>query len=73
MNWHRHDAPQLLYGLEGTCVVANRAGEMVTIGPGDLAIVEPHEEHWHGTPEASAGAHLAINLGSETVWLEPSG
>lgn len=73
MNWHRHDGPQLLYGLEGTCIVANRAGDAVTIGAGDLVVVDAGEEHWHGAGPESAGAHLAINLGGETIWLEPVG
>lgn len=72
MSWHRHDGAQLLYGLSGTCVVVNRAGEEVRLGPGDIVVVEPHEEHWHGAPQDAPGEHLAINLGSETVWLERS-
>lgn len=73
MNWHRHDDVQILYGLSGTCLVVRRGGEEARIGPGDLVVVEPHEEHWHGAPADGPGAHLAINLGDETVWLERSG
>ena len=70
MNWHRHDGLQLLLGLSGRCVVENRAGERVEIGAGDLVVVEAGEEHWHGAPTDAAGAHLAINLGESTDWLE---
>ena len=71
-NWHSHDDAQLLYGLSGTCIVGNRAGIETLLGPGDLVIVEPGEEHWHGAAPGRKGEHLAINLGKETTWLEPS-
>ena len=70
MNWHRHNGPQLLLGLSGRCVVENREGARVEIGEGDLVVVEAGEEHWHGAPAGQEGAHLAINLGDKTDWLE---
>ncbi len=73
MNWHRHDDIQLLYGLAGTCIVVNRDGTETLLHPGDLVVVDPGEEHWHGAAPGSEGEHLAINLGGETTWLEPSG
>jgi len=71
MSWHRHDGAQILVGLSGRCVVGNRAGEEVELTERDVVVVEPHEEHWHGAAAEAPGAHLAINLGGETVWLEP--
>lgn len=71
--WHTHDdAPQLLYGLSGTCVVVDRAGRELRLGRGDLVIVEAGEEHWHGAAPGTTGEHLAINLGTRTTWLESS-
>lgn len=70
MNWHRHDGPQLLFGLSGRCVVENRRGDRVFLTAGDLVVVEAGEEHWHGAPSGEEGAHLAINLGEATAWLE---
>ena len=71
--WHAHeDAPQLLYGLSGRCVVVDRGGVTLLLGPGDLVVIEAGEEHWHGAAPGGAGAHLAINLGTETRWLESS-
>jgi quercetin dioxygenase-like cupin family protein len=72
MKWHRHDDVQLLVGLSGTCLVANRAGETVQLGRGDIVVVESGEDHWHGAPPDEPGAHFAINLGEETTWLEES-
>jgi len=73
MNWHRHDGIQVLYGLSGTCVVVTRGGTEALLDTGDMVVVAPGEEHWHGAAPGSDGEHLAINLGSDTTWLEPSG
>ena len=70
--WHAHDAPQLLYGLSGSCVVVDRDGGRLLLGPGDLVVVEAGEEHWHGAAPGGPGAHLAVNLGVETTWMESS-
>lgn len=70
--WHRHDDAQLLFGLSGRCVVVDREGEELALGPGDVVVIDAGEEHWHGAAPGSAGEHLAINLGGETTWLESS-
>jgi quercetin dioxygenase-like cupin family protein len=71
MNWHRHDDIQVLFGLSGMCVVMNRDGTETLLGQGDLVVIEPGEEHWHGAAAGTEGEHLAINMGSDTTWLEP--
>jgi len=71
-HWHRHDAPQLLFGLSGRCLVVNRGGAEVLLGPGDVVVIEPGEEHWHGAAPGTEGEHLAVNLGQTTTWLDPS-
>jgi len=71
-NWHRHDGEQLLFGVSGRCTVVDRDGNALGLDPGDLVIVDPGEEHWHGAADGSEGAHLAINLGENTTWLEPA-
>jgi quercetin dioxygenase-like cupin family protein len=71
--WHAHDDLQLLYGLAGRCVVVDREGDELLVGPGDLAVIEAGEEHWHGAAPGHSGEHLAINLGVETTWMESSG
>jgi quercetin dioxygenase-like cupin family protein len=71
-HWHRHDREQLLVGTSGMCMVVSRDGTSVRLGPGDLVVIDPNEEHWHGAAPGTKGEHLAINLGSATTWLEPS-
>ena len=70
--WHRHDDVQILFGLSGTCVVVDRAGNEILLNPGDVVVIDPGEEHWHGAAPDTDGEHLAINAGSETTWLESS-
>lgn len=71
-NWHTHDGAQLLFGLSGRCVVVDRSGTTLTLDPGDVVVIDPHEEHWHGAAPGGGGEHLAINVGKETVWLDSS-
>lgn len=71
-NWHRHDDIQVLFGLSGTCVVVDRAGGEKLLEPGDVVVIDPGEEHWHGAAPGGGGEHLAINVGSETTWLDSS-
>lgn len=71
-HWHRHDDIQLLFGLSGQCVVVDRSGREVLLESGDVVVVDPEEEHWHGAAPGGGGEHLAINVGTETKWLEPS-
>ncbi len=71
-HWHVHDDIQVLFGLSGRCVVVDRSGDELTLEPGDVVVIEPEEEHWHGAAPDGGGEHLAINLGSRTTWLETS-
>lgn len=72
-NWHTHNDSQLLFGLSGCCVVVDREGNELLLEPGDVVVIEAGLEHWHGAAPGGAGAHLAINVGTETTWLESSG
>jgi quercetin dioxygenase-like cupin family protein len=50
----------------------DRVGNELLLEPGDVVVIEAGLEHWHGAAPGGAGAHLAINVGSETTWLESS-
>ena len=71
-HWHKHDDVQVLYGLSGTCIVVDREGNEFLLHAGDVVVIDPDEEHWHGAAPGTAGEHLAINAGPETTWLESS-
>ena len=71
-HWHTHNDSQLLFGLSGRCVVVDRDGRELFLEPGDVVVIEAGLEHWHGAAPGGDGAHLAINVGTETTWLEVS-
>lgn len=71
-NWHTHDDAQLLFGLSGRCVVVDREGVTLPLEEGDVVVIGAGEEHWHGAAPGGSGAHLAINLGGHTEWLDSS-
>lgn len=68
-HWHIHNDVQLLFGLSGRCIVADRAGKEIFLDPGDVVAIDPGEEHWHGAAPGAGGEHLAINTGEVTTWL----
>ena len=68
MNWHRHDGIQLLVILEGVCWVQKRSEAKQEARAGDVVMIQPGEEHWHGASHSEGMVHLAINLGSKTTW-----
>lgn len=71
-HWHTHNDSQLLFGLSGRCVIVDRDGNEEVLDPGDVVVIEAGLEHWHGAASGGTGAHLAINVGTDTTWLEPS-
>lgn len=71
-NWHSHDRAQILFGLSGRCLVVDRAGLELELAEGDVVVIDGGVEHWHGAAPGGAGAHLAINTGEVTSWLDSS-
>jgi quercetin dioxygenase-like cupin family protein len=70
-HWHVHSGPQVLVVLEGVCRVASRGGRVEEVRPGESVIIDTGEKHWHGAAPGSRMVHLAINVRTETSWLEP--
>jgi quercetin dioxygenase-like cupin family protein len=50
--WHTHPRAQTLYVTDGIGYVGTRGGNVQEIRPGDVVIIEPGEEHWHGATPA---------------------
>ena len=73
--WHTHPLGQTLYITDGVGLVCRRGGEPLEIRPGDVVVIEPGEEHWHGAAPDRFMAHVAMqqaDLRGEVVnWLEP--
>ena len=70
-HWHTHTGPQVLVVLEGVCRVSSWGGPVEEVRPGESIIIDPAEKHWHGAGRSSRMVHLAINVRTETSWLEP--
>lgn len=72
--WHSHPHGQTLYVTDGVGLVARRGAEPVEIRPGDVVVVEPGEEHWHGAAPGRFMAHVALHQadadGQVVTWLE---
>jgi quercetin dioxygenase-like cupin family protein len=71
--WHSHAVGQYLHIVEGTALVLERGGEVVTLKPGDTIYTAPGVEHWHGASPDSFMVHLAIweardGDAAETTW-----
>jgi quercetin dioxygenase-like cupin family protein len=64
--WHSHAEGQLLYVLDGRGRVATHETE-VAVGPGDVVVAAPGEEHWHGADDGTDLTHVALSFG-ETTW-----
>ena len=69
-NWHKHDDVQVLYGLSGTCVVVDRGGNEFPLQPGDVVVIDPDEEHWHGAAPDEGLVMIAVQ-GGGAEWGDP--
>lgn len=72
--WHRHPKGQTLYVTDGIGLVSYRGGETVEIRPGDVVVIEPDEEHWHGATPDRFMSHVAMQEadanGEVVTWLD---
>lgn len=69
-NWHTHSGSQLLLIVKGTCWVQKRGEAREEAETGDVVMIAPDEEHWHGAARNEGTVHLAVNLGATTSWGE---
>ena len=67
-NWHTHSGVQLLLVIEGTCWVQKRGEAKQLAKAGDVVMIAPEEDHWHGATDDEGAVHLAVNLGATTAW-----
>lgn len=71
--WHSHCFRQVLVVTAGAGIVQVKGEPPRPLLPGDVAIVPPDVEHWHGAIADSLMAHLSIleTDGDGTSWLQP--
>ncbi|MGK4189015.1 cupin domain-containing protein [Kocuria koreensis] len=72
--WHTHPKGQTLYVTDGIGLVGTENG-VQEIRPGDVAVIEPGERHWHGATPERFMAHVAMQEADENgevvTWQEP--
>ncbi len=64
---HRHSTDQVLWVVEGRCIVADESGRRV-IGPGECAFLPANGWHWHGAAPGAAACHVSIRKPGPTDW-----
>ena len=72
--WHTHPKGQTLYVTDGIGYVATRGDGVREIRPGDVVVIEPGEQHWHGATADRFMAHVALqeadDHGEVVTWLD---
>ena len=70
--WHTHPLGQTLVVTSGTGWTQCEGEERVEIHAGDIIWCPPNHKHWHGTTDATAMTHIAIQEslnGSPVTWM----
>jgi quercetin dioxygenase-like cupin family protein len=73
-SWHKHPGGQILLVTDGTGYYQERGKQIKIITKGDVILIHPEIEHWHGATPGSSMTHLGITTNTkqgDAVWLEP--
>src|SRR5258707_13412746 len=70
--WHTHPVGQVLQVVSGLGWVQLEGEAAKVIRPGDVVVIGPGENHWHGAEAGHTMVHLAMQEGDESgktvVW-----
>ena len=64
--WHTHPLGQTLYVVSGLGWIQKQGEPKLPIRPGDVVVIAPGENHWHGAEQAHTMVHLAMQEADET-------
>jgi len=71
-HWHTHPLGQTLYVVSGLGWVQLEGSVKRVIRPGDVVVIAPGENHWHGAEAGHTMVHVAMQeadeTGSPVVW-----
>ncbi len=74
-HWHTHPLGQVLYVLTGLGWAQKEGEPAQAIRPGDVVVIAPGENHWHGAEAGHTMVHMAIqeadDTGSPVTWGRP--
>ena len=68
---HAHSTDQVLWVIEGTCVVADGTSRR-ELRPGECALVPAGQWHWHGAAPGQSMCHVSIRRPGPTDWAGPT-
>jgi quercetin dioxygenase-like cupin family protein len=64
---HVHTTDQVLWVVEGTCIVADASGRR-EVTAGECVLLPAHEWHWHGAVRGRSACHVSIRKPGPTDW-----
>lgn len=68
--WHIHENGQVLIVTSGRGTVQKRGEARRPIAAGDVVVIGPGEDHWHGADPDCPMQHLAVHRGGDVAWGE---
>ena len=68
--WHVHSKGQILIVTSGHGFVQKRGEARRTMAVGDVVVIAPGEDHWHGAAPDCLMQHLAIHHANDVQWGE---
>ncbi len=72
--WHTHPIEQILLCTDGEGIYQEKGKPARRLAKGDVVVIPPHAEHWHGAAAGSRFTHVAITNfkdGGNVTWLRP--
>jgi 4-carboxymuconolactone decarboxylase len=73
-NWHTHPAGQILLITDGKGYYQERGKPARLLTKGDVVVIPPHIEHWHGAAHDGSLTHIVITNNTKqgaVKWLSP--
>lgn len=64
---HVHSTDQVLWVVEGRCIVAEGSGRR-EVGPGECVVLPANRWHWHGAARGFSACHVSIRKPGPTDW-----
>jgi quercetin dioxygenase-like cupin family protein len=73
-HWHKHPDGQILLATSGTGYYQERKKPAQVLHKGDVVLIPPNVEHWHGAAPNSNFSHIGISPDTtkgKVEWLGP--
>lgn len=74
-HWHKHAGGQILLVLNGEGRYQEKDKEIRHLKKGDIVLIAPDVEHWHGAAPDSWFVHISLETNAHkngsTTWLDP--